>query len=127
MESENLIIEIEEREADDLYPRLISLEVEHDTELAAMFRMRFSLLLNGQDGSWGILDDERLKIWKQVTIRLTGFGDGEEELICGFITHVMPLFDSDPSSCALEIWGMDKSVLMDREEKLKDWPNKKDS
>src|SRR5216683_2804527 len=28
---------------------------------------------------------------------------------------------------SLEIWGMDGSVLMDREEKLKDWPDKKDS
>lgn len=127
MENENLVIEIEGTEADDLYPRLLSLEVEHDIELAAMFRLRFSLLLHQQDGSWTLLDDERLRIWKQVTVRLTGFADGDEELIRGYITHVMPTFDSDPARCALEIWGMDSSVLMDREEKLKDWPNKKDS
>ena len=68
MENENLIIEIDGTEADDLYPRLISLEVEHDIELASMFRMQFSLLLD-QGGSWGILDDERLRVWKQVSIR----------------------------------------------------------
>ncbi len=125
MENENLIIEIEGSEADDLYPRLISLEVEHDTELASMFRMHFSLLLE-QEGSWGILDDERLKLWKQITIR-SGFEDADEELFSGHITHVKPFFDSDPSECVLEVWGMDGTVLMDREEKLKDWPNKKDS
>ncbi len=45
----------------------------------------------------------------------------------GYITHVKPYFDPDPTQCHLEIWGMDGSVLMDREEKLKAWPNKKDS
>ena len=55
MENEHLTIEIDGAEISDLYPRLISLEVEHDTELAAMFRLQFSLLLD-QGGSWGILD-----------------------------------------------------------------------
>lgn len=125
MENENLIIEIDGAEADDLYPRLISLEVEHDIELASMFRLQFSLLLD-QGGSWGILDDERLRVWKQVSIR-AGLSEADEELMAGYITHVRPQFDGDPARCVLEIWGMDASVLMDREEKLKDWPNKKDS
>ena len=125
MENEHLTIEIDGAEISDLYPRLISLEVEHDIELAAMFRLRFSLLLD-QGGSWGILDDERLRIWKQVSIR-AGLSEADEELMTGYITHVSPYFDGDPASCVLEVWGMDASVLMDREEKLKDWPNKKDS
>ena len=125
MENENLIIEIDGTEADDLYPRLISLEVEHDIELASMFRMQFSLLLD-QGGSWGILDDERLRVWKQVSIR-AGLSEADEELMAGYITHVRPQFDGDPARCVLEVWAMDASVLMDREEKLKDWPNKKDS
>ncbi|MEW6519557.1 MAG: contractile injection system protein, VgrG/Pvc8 family [Thermodesulfobacteriota bacterium] len=125
MENENLIIEIDGAEAGDLYPRLISLEVEHDIELASMFRMQFSLLLD-QGGSWGILDDERLRIWKQVSIR-AGLAEADEVLITGYITHVRPLFDDDPARCLLEVWGMDAGVLMDRQEKLKDWPNKKDS
>ena len=125
MENEHLTIEIDGAEISDLYPRLISLEVEHDIELAAMFRMQFSLLLD-QGGSWGILDDERLRIWKQVSIR-AGLAEADEELMTGYITHVSPYFDGDPARCVLEVWGMDASVLMDREEKLKDWPNKKDS
>ncbi|MFZ5765288.1 MAG: phage late control D family protein [Thermodesulfobacteriota bacterium] len=127
MENEHLVIDIGGQEASDLSPRLVSLEVEDDIELAGMFRLRFSLLLHGRDGSWGILDDERLRIGREVAIRLTGFADGDEELIRGPITHVMPHFAGDPSGCVLEVWGMDASVLLDQEEKLKDWPNKKDS
>ncbi len=125
MEHENFIIEIEGEEVADLYPDLISLEVELDDELASMFRMRIPLLQQ-PDGVWTYLDDERFRVWKPVTIT-AGFESGTEELISGYITHVKPDFDPDPSQCTLEIWGMDGSVLMDREEKLKDWPNKKDS
>ncbi len=90
-----------------------------------MFRLRIGIALQ-QDGEWTHLDDERFQVWKPVVIN-AGFDEASEELINGFITHVKPLFDPDPSNVFLDIWGMDKSVLLDREEKLKDWPNKKDS
>ncbi len=125
MEHENLKIEIEGEEVSDLYPDLTSLEVELDDELASMFRLRIALLLK-PEGTWTQLDDERLRVWKKVVIT-AGLESDTQELIAGYITHVRPYFDPDPSQCVLEIWGMDGSVLMDREDKLKDWPNKKDS
>lgn len=125
MEHENFSIEIEGEEADDLYSDLISLEVELDDNLASMFRLQIATSQQ-PDGIWTYLDDERFRIWKQVTIT-AGFESGTDELISGYITHVKPDFDPDPTQCVLEIWGMDGSILMDREEKLKDWPNKKDS
>jgi phage protein D len=125
MEHENFTIEIEGEEVSDLYQDLVNLEVELDDELASMFRLRIAIMQQ-PDGIWTYLDDERLMVWKQVNIT-AGFESGTEELISGYITHVKPYFDPDPSQCLLEIWGMDGSVLMDREEKLKDWPNKKDS
>jgi len=125
MEHDNFTIEIEGEEVGDIYPDLISLEVELDDELAGMFRLRIAILQQ-PDGIWTYLDDERFIVWKKVTIT-AGFESGTGELISGYITHVKPSFDPDPSQCTLEIWGMDGSVLMDREEKLKDWPNKKDS
>jgi phage protein D len=126
MEHENFFIEIEGQEVSDLYPDLISLEVELDDELASMFRLYIAISLQ-PDGAWAYLDDERLMVWKQVTISAGFVENGVEELMAGYITHVKPYFDPDPTQCTLEIWGMDGSVLMDREEKLKDWPNKKDS
>lgn len=125
MEHETFSIQIEGREVSDLYPDLISLEVELDDELASMFRLRIAIAQQ-PDGTWTYLDDERFRVWKQVAIK-AGFESGTEELISGYITHVKPDFDPDPIRCSLEIWGMDGSVLLDRQEKLKDWPNKKDS
>jgi phage protein D len=125
MEHERFQIDIDGEEAGDLYPDILSLEVELDDELAGMFRLRLALPQEA-DGTWRYLDDERLTVWKEVAIA-AGFASGTEELMLGTITHVRPSFDPDPSKCTLEIWGMDGSVLLDREEKLKDWPNKKDS
>ena len=125
MEHEYFTIEVEGEEVSDLYQDLVSLEVELDDELASMFKLRIAILRQS-DGIWAYLDDERFMVWKQITIT-AGFESGTEELISGYITHIRPYFDPSPSECILEIWGMDGSVLMDREEKLKDWPNKKDS
>jgi phage protein D len=125
MEFESLRIEIDGEDVDDLYEDILSLEVELDDDLANMFRIHIPLLLEN-DGTWKYLDDERFRVWKRVTIT-AGFESASEELITGYITQVQPVFTSDPSNCSLEIWGIDGSILMDREEKLKEWTNKKDS
>lgn len=125
MACENLTITIDDEEVSDLYQDFVSFEVELDDELAAMFRLQIAIALQ-PDGAWTHLDDERFRAWQPVTLT-AGLESGTEELISGYITHVKPSFSPDITQCTLEIWGMDGSVLMDREEKLKDWPNKKDS
>ena len=125
MPSENFQIEIDGEEASDLYQHLVGLEVELDDKLTGMFRIYLSVLAHG-DGAWPFVDDERLRIWKPVTIS-AGFEEASEELISGYITHIKPGFDRDPANCCLELWGMDASILMDRREQLKAWPDQKDS
>ena len=56
-----------------------------------------------------------------------GFDTATDELMSGYITHIKPDFQRDPAYCTVEIWGMDRSVLMDREEKLRAWPQATDS
>lgn len=125
MAYENFLITVNGREVSDLYGDLVRLEVEQDEELAAMFRLYFAIALL-PDGTWSHLDDDRLRIWQTVSIQV-GLEEGMEELISGYITHVKPSFGSDMTNCLVEVWGMDGSILLDQEEKLKDWPNKKDS
>jgi len=125
MEYENFSIEIDGEDISDVYSDLISLEVELDDDLAAMFRL-YIALPQLPDGTWGKLDDERLSLWKPVRI-VAGFESGTEELISGYITQLRPDFDPEPTACTLEVWGLDGSVLMDREQVRKAWTNKKDS
>lgn len=125
MQHDNLRIEIGGAEIADLYRDLMCLEVELDDELAGMFRITVALELN-PDGSWTYLDDDQFVIWQRVVIT-AGLADDSRQLLTGFITHLRPQFTTGLEQSSLDIWGMDASVLMDRVDKLKDWPNKKDS
>jgi phage protein D len=125
MANDNLHVEIGGGEVGGLYDDLVRLEVELDDQLAGMFRLTLGLLL-GPDGTWPYLDDERFAIWQPATIT-AGVEDDSPTLIDGFITHVRPEFGDGLDQCRLEVWGMDASVLMDRADKLKAWPSRKDS
>ncbi len=125
MECERFALETLDGEIDLPKTDLISLEVELDNELASMFRLRLAIRQQ-RDGSWTYLDEERFRPW--MPMRITGgFDTGTEELLSGYITHVKPDFPRNAPHSTLEIWGMDGSVLMDREEKLRAWPNYKDN
>ena len=124
MQHDFLQIEIDGEEIDEVYAELIRLDVELDDEMASVFRLKMTMLVF--DGSWSILDDDRVQLWKPVKIT-AGFEDDSEELMDGYITQIKPDFSANPEDATIEIWGMDKSILMDRVEYLKDWPNKKDS
>lgn len=125
MEHEQLRIEFDGAEFEELYADLVKLEVELDDEQAGLFRMQIGLPQQ-EDGGWRHLDDERLAPWTPVTVK-ADFDSGEEELISGYITHLRVDFCGEPTQCTLEVTGLDGSVLMDREDKLKAWANKKDS
>lgn len=125
MASESLKIVVGGSEIPELYEDLAFLEVEEDDGLASMFRMRISLRFE-TDGTWTYLDDERFSLWSEVAIE-AGFDGETEQIVSGLITHLRPSFPEDQGACVLDVWGLDKSVLLDREEKLKDWPSRKDS
>jgi len=117
-------IEFDGEEIETVYSDLVRLEIDLDDELASMFRLRLSMIQTAE--GWTSLDDEALRIWKPVAIT-AGFGDDLQELFTGFITHVKPNFSTSTEAAYLDVWGMDSSVLLDRAEILKDWPNKTDS
>ncbi len=126
MAHESLKIEIGGKEVSGLYDDLARLEVELPDDLPATFELEVGIPL-GSDGTWRHLDEKAFRVWSEVTIE-GGFDDGgREQLIGGYVTEVRAVFDPDPARCLLTVRGADASVMMDRGENLKDWPNKKDS
>jgi phage protein D len=125
MPHDHLFITINGQEITNFYPDLLKVEVELDDELAGMFRLRFGFQLMA-DGSWTNVDEDVFRVWNPITIE-GGFEDNSEELLRGYITQVKVQFEANDTQVALDVWGTDESVLLDREEKLKDWANKKDS
>jgi phage protein D len=125
VENEKLRIEFGGNQIPSLYDDLVRLEVELDDELSGMARITLAVVQR-DDGQWPYLDDERLRLWQPVTVDVALGGD-TETLLAGYITHLRPDFAGAPDQCLLEIWAMDATVLMDRREILKAWPNRKDS
>ncbi len=123
--NEVLLLKINGLETPDLYPVIVNLEVEEDEGLASVFSLRLAMHFK-TDGTWTQLDDERLKLWNKISIS-AGFTANLVEIFSGYITRIEPIFDNDDCRCYLDIKGMDRSVEMNLEEKMKAWPGKKDS
>jgi phage protein D len=127
MANETLVIEIDGAEATDLYDDLVQLEVETCHELPATFQLQIALYKEPGDEGWAWVDEPRLRVWSEVTIRVGFDGSDPEDLIHGYVTRVVSRFAEADGTSVLEVHGVDASVRMDREEKLKAWPDKKDS
>jgi phage protein D len=121
---EQVTVKIDGEELSDLYASM-AIEVELDEDLAALCHLTLPLS-QAVDGTWDLLDDDRLQVWKQLTVQI-GFGDAPADLFTGYITQLRPVLPADRTACQLEVWAIDASVLLDRDDKLKDWPDKKDS
>ncbi len=126
MAFDSFLITLDGEEATDLYADLVSLDVELCDDLPASFRLVVGTAKE-EDGTWTYLDEERFRPWTTVTVEAGFVESGREEVFAGYVTSVIPTFDPNASRSRLEIAGLDGSVLMDREEKLAAWPNKKDS
>ncbi len=112
-------------EATDLYPDLVSLDVELSDDLPATFRLVLGTAQLG-GGGWTHLDDERFRPWVPVTVEAGFVESGREVVFDGFVTGVAPAFGPAEAGSTLDVTGLDRSVLMDREEKLAAWPDKSD-
>ena len=124
LKREQVTVKIDGEELSDLYGSM-ALEVELDDDLAGMCHLTLPLM-QAMDGTWDLLEDDRLQVWKRITVQV-GFGDAADDLFTGYITQLRQMLPAEPTACRLELWAIDASVLLDRADKLKDWPDKKDS
>lgn len=128
MADASLAIELNGEEAADLYPHMAELVVELSDGAPATFRLSLRIEKDEEEaGGWSLVDEERFRPWSEVTIRMGYEEPGAEEVLHGYVTLVTAHFDRDDARSLLEVSGVDASILMDREEKLKAWPSQKDS
>lgn len=99
--------------------------VEDNIAFADVFTIRLSISqLDNRE--WQYLDDERFSLFNEVTIK-AGFTNGVSEvLIKGYIIQLRTNIDACEGKSYLEIHGMGPTVLMNLEEKVVVWKNKKD-
>jgi phage protein D len=101
------------------------LEVDDSLDRASAFRIHMAIG-STLDSDWDILADDLFRPLTPVTVRLdAGPGPGDV-LITGYVTAVDVVLDEQPGASSLEIVGMDASVRMNLQEKIRAWPNLSD-
>lgn len=109
-------------------PRLIQalqrIEIETSTEVASAFRLRFGMMQSGIT-DWDLVgpqyEDTLFRPFTPLQIRLKVGVEIPEAIINGYICGQQALYDDESGGSALEITGMDATMLMNLQEKVVPW------
>jgi hypothetical protein len=101
------------------------IEIETSTDLASTFRMRFGMTQSpGLD--WDLVgplfQDALFRPFTPVQIRVKVGVEIPQAIINGYIGGQQALYDDQSGSSALEITGLDATMLMNLQEKVLAWP-----
>lgn len=112
---------------DDLLRRIERIEIEEHADKADMLRLELAIgVREGEDG-WRLLDDGTFEPFTHLRIGLQ-VGEGPADLVLdAYVIDLNTKLSSDPGRSTTEVVAMDKTVLMDREEKTKRWKKMRDS
>jgi hypothetical protein len=108
-----------------LVEALQKIEIETSTDVASAFRLRFGLTQSaGLD--WDLVgpqyEETLFRPFMPVQIRVKVGIDIPETIINGYISGQQVLYDDDGGGSALEVTGMDITMLMNLQEKVMSWP-----
>jgi len=102
------------------------IEVEDHADLADMMRLRLAFAI-AEDGSrWTLVDENLFTRLAELRLSIT-VGDTTETLITAHVIRTSADFSNLPGESSLDVLAMDPTVLMNLEEKVRDWPDMSDS
>ena len=108
-----------------LLTALQKIEVETSIELASVFRLRFGISQTAF-GDWDLLMPQYEELFFRsmtpVQIRVKIGIDIPKAIINGYIANQKILYDDEGGAAAMEITGMDATMLMNLQEKIIPWP-----
>jgi hypothetical protein len=113
-----------------LVQALQKIEIEASTEVASVFRLRFGLTQSpGFD--WDLVgpqyQETLFRPFTPIQIRVLVGIEIPETIINGYVCGQQVLYDDEGGGSALEITGMDVTMLMNLQEKVMPWPNMPDA
>lgn len=108
-----------------LLTALQRIEVDASTEMAGVFRLRFALART-DFGDWDLLlplyEETLFRPLTPVQIRVKVGIAIPNAIINGYITNQHVMYDDEGGGSAMEITGMDATILMNLQEKVIPWP-----
>jgi phage protein D len=101
--------------------------VEDHSRMADMLRLRLAVAVKEDGSGWTVLDDALFTRLANVRLSVTIGSGPATPLISSYVIDVDTKFSNEPSGSELTVTAMDPTVLMHLDEKVKPWPNMKDS
>jgi phage protein D len=103
------------------------IEMEDHSRMADMLRLRLAVAVKEDGSGWTVLDDTLFTRLANVRLSVTIGSGPATPLISSYVIEVDTKFSNEPSGSELTVTAMDPTVLMHLDEKVKPWPNMKDS
>lgn len=110
----------------DIVEAVQEIEIETSTEVASVFRLRLGITQT-RTGDWSILQQDLFRPLVPVSIRVQTNPGVPEAIINGYVSGQEVTYSEEPGESALEVTGMDASLLMNLQEKVMPWPNMPDN
>ena len=111
----------------ELLAAVRQIEVEDHAQMADMLRIELAVAVREDGGGWTVLDDGPFTRLAKLRITVTVGSGAAMPLIEAYVIDVDTSFSSHPGTSELSVTAMDPTVLMHLDEKVKSWPNMKDS
>lgn len=103
------------------------IDVEEHAELAGILRLRLAVAVARDGGGWTVLDDDVFQRLTRIDLRVSLGPALSETLIQAYVVETRARFGGRPGSSFLDVVGLDPSVLMMLEEKVRPWPDMSDA
>ncbi len=111
----------------DVLEAIQQIDVEEDADLAAMLRLRLACAVRRDGRGWTLVDDGLFARLARLKLSVTVGSGPAIPVIDAYVIETDGRFSNDPNGSTLTVTAMDTTVLMHLEEKVKAWPNMKDS
>jgi hypothetical protein len=103
------------------------IEVESHLGLAAILRLRLAVALTEDGSRWTVVDDGLFRRLGGVRLLLTAGAGPPAVLFDGYVAETDLSLSEDPGLSALTVVALDATVLMNLQERVREWPNMPDS
>jgi phage protein D len=105
---------------DDFYTQMTSLEVEDNIDLPAAFQLHLPVS-RSSDGDLTFVNDDAFQPFTSFAVVVSVEGQDAECIFDGFVLSQKLHVETGTTNSTLQVWGQDASVLMNLEEKVKEW------
>lgn len=110
----------------ELLDAVQEVEVDMTVDAASSFRLRIGITQD-ENGGWPLLDEDPFPPLAAVGIRIQVGSSLPEAVLNGYVAAQNVVYADEPGASTLEVSGMDATLLMNLEEKVRQWPAMSDS